>query len=531
MVIRVDNRGYMRAIIALRKAFDAAIERRRAGVDVEDVIDGELIVLMRDVLGDGGWTAFLTHAISTLDPTGIDDAHVLLTRIRTIVREQGLAGWIVVMNDEAERALDANEPSGLMLDSWAPSDADAPGLGAQERERIIDDSLADDMERFETDAKRIGATLLLRWADDDRDAVRLAATFLSYQRDSAALGELARGLLESGAIDDQYAVDCLRDYAEDPFSDIQPYERRVAALAAKAYGQRADDPLWRLRHGEAVKPAEIDWIHAEGDARLARLMGDLPAACADDIIDAGDTGEGAESAGLGPDVSRRYEEQERAWIHDVYHTVRGFAELWGLPAQIAKACERIGDDNATDGEDGEDDLTSYMERYDKASGLARERFLAKRHPGRADDPWLDQGWLGENADGTLGALLFGDDLENAYGEGDEQGFATQAGMFALMVRVTRCVGMLRMPAVFVSSARSLALEHAGDDVEAMETHVHWEQLACADLAGVLLRRIPDAPVARALALELLRGDLARYAVAADLAYDGQTPSLDEASSD
>lgn len=525
MPIRVDNRGYMRATIALRKAFDAAIERRRAGAGIEEALSEELISLMRDVLGDGGWTAFLTKTIASTGPDGadedlIDDVHDLLARIRTVVREQGLIGWILVMDAEAEEALDSQQPSDLMLDSWAPDAASDPHLSEERRQEIADDALYDDMERFENDARRIGATLLLRWADDDRAAVRIAGKLLSGERDLAAVSELAGGLLATGSIDDPATVAWLKDRAEEyvTFDGLTP---RIEAIAKEALARREDDPLWHLLNGVVVDDADIDGIHAAGDKRLSRLMGGLPAACVDPIVDNGadgDAGERPEDAGFGPDAPRRYRQQEVAWIYDVYRTVRGLADLWGLPDEI----DRAYDDGDSADADKDDDaaFAARMERHGRQAAAIRDRFLAKRHPGREDDPWLDQGWLGYQTGDAIGEFLVGPDLQDGYALVDEEAFAAQATVLSFMVHVTRCVGLLRMPGVFVTSTRELAMGHAEGDPDAAEEQVHWEQLACADLAGVLLRRIPDASVARALALELLRGDMGRYAVAVDAVYAG-----------
>lgn len=516
MTIRVDTRGYMRCVNALRKAFDAAVERRRNGEGTDAVIDDALIMLLRDALGDGGWMRYAVCTLDDLDDDGIDDCRALFARIRTTVREQGLLGWIFEMNDEAEQALDTQAPSRLMLDTWTPGEADDDALSDDQYEQIMDDAMYADMCRFEDDVRRISAALLLRWGADDRTVVTLAAQLLS-EHDTEALEAILRQLVHDTPIDSED----VRDYLRERLDDISPtlwreHDERLVRLDALADAEQVTDPLWHLLRGESIDDDDLDEI------LTSPRMGLLAQCATQDSID----GDGDDDADL--DAGRRFHHEDMQFVYDAYRTVRALSDLWDMPQIDLDRLDAIPEP-APDA--GREELTRFFDEYQRLTRETRARFLDQRYPGRQGSPWFDLPWLMERVATVGGVFRFGLNLQEAFADKDEQRFASAVRDIALLTQVTRSVGLLRLPEVVLTASRTLAAEMIDDDTaddDMLHEEMVREHQASADFAEILLRRIPDAATTRPLALALLQGDLSAYSEHAAAAYATGTPPLADA---
>lgn len=536
MTIRTDNRGYMRAVIALRKAFKERMERRRVGEDGGALMDEAFIILLRDVLGDGGWATALSAALLTGDERAAGDIVTFLTGVRRTLREQGLLGWILRMAMESDRALDMNEPSPLMLDV-TPMPENTDDLNDEELKELSDSLLTDDMMRFHDDARRIGASLLLRWAEDDRDAVRLSRLLLSARADEA-YEDITRDLLDSGGIDDERVLDDIDAWYGD-IADPQRGEREaeLARLRALAEAERRIDPLWAALNGEDLDPETERELLETQRARLGHMAETLLApadrrdasdgmsddASPQDESDQNTSGQNTsneDETPLDDPATRRFHEADLQYAYDVYRAMRGHAELQDLRRSLAGTIPAPGadaDDQA---------LADYLGRVRETAQARREAYLAERYPERVRSPWLHEAWLDEATQCVLGGFDDADELQDLLAADDMSGFTACAELAGLRAAMALGIGLLRMPAVMLMRQRSMVMEDCGDDPELLAHEVERERLRCADQAMMLLHYVPDRRIARSLALALLQGDLSLYAARVDEAYAGGTPQVE-----
>ena len=526
MTIRTDNRGYMRAVIALRKAFEERMERRQAGEDGADLMDGAFIILIRDVLGDGGWATALSAALLTGDEDGAAEITALLTGIRRTVREGGLTGWILDMAMEADRALDTREPSPLMLD-LTPMPEDADDLTDEEYEELSERLLTDCEMRFRDDTRRIGAALLLRWGEDDGDAVELARRLLSSNADEA-YEDLARDLIDSGHVDDERLLDDIHAWYEE-IAEPQRGRREaeLRRLRALADLERCGDPLWAALNGKTIETeAERELLHTQRD-RLGRMAETLlapvgmPAPVEGTDADQGEPNDTDEAeTPLDDPATRRFHEADARYAYDVYRTMRGHAELQDLRLTLAQAMP------APEAGTDEQALADYLDRMRETARTRRQAYLAAHYPDRAESPWLHEAWLDEATQRVLGGFYDADELQDLLAADDMPGFTANAELAGLRAAMAREIGLLRMPAVMLMRQRSMMMEELGDDPDLLAREVERERLRCADQAMMLLSYVPDRRVARSLALALLHGDLSLYAARVDETYAGGRPQVE-----